>query len=174
MKRGQRAVQPSSAAVAGSQPGTRSTIIGMYSRSIEIEAPADRVWAVMSDVERWHEWTPSVTKVTLAGTGPLAVGRRATIRQPRFPPALWKITEVVPERSFTWVSVAPLVRVVARHSVEALAPGRTRALLSLEYFGLVGTLLAKWTKGITLRYLDMEAEGLKARSLNAGYRHGQV
>ena len=143
----------------------------MYSRSIEIDAPADRVWAVMSDVERWHEWTPSVTKVTLSGSGPIGVGRRATIRQPKFPPALWKVTEIEPGRSFTWVSTAPFLRVVARHSVEALSPSRTRATLSLQYFGLLGGPLARWTKDITLRYLDMEAEGLKARSVNPVYRH---
>jgi len=145
----------------------------MYSRSIEIDASADRVWAVMSDVEKWHEWTPSVTKVTLSGSGPLAVGRRATIRQPKFPPALWKVTEIDPGRGFTWVSTAPFVRVVARHSVEPLSPTRTRATLSLQYFGLLGGVLARVTKGITLRYLDMEAEGLKARSLDDRYRHGQ-
>ena len=143
----------------------------MYSRSIEIDAPADRVWAVMSNVERWHEWTPSVTKVTLSGSGPIAVGRRATIRQPKFPPALWKITEIDQGRSFTWVSTAPFLRVVARHSVAALSSSRTRATLSLQYFGLLGGPLARWTKDITLRYLDMEAEGLKARSVDPTYRH---
>ena len=107
----------------------------MYAQSIQIEAPPGRVWAVMSDVEKWHEWTPSVTSVTLSGSGPLAVGRRATIRQPKFPPALWKITEIEPGRSFTWVSTAPFVRVVARHSVEAISPSRTRATLSLQYCG---------------------------------------
>jgi len=65
------------------------------------------------------------------------------------------------------------VRVVARHSVEAVSSSRTRATLSLQYFGLLGGLLARWTKAITLRYLEMEAEGLKARSLDDGYRHGQ-
>ncbi len=32
-----------------------------YMKSIEIAAPPERVRAVMTDVEGWLEWTPSMT-----------------------------------------------------------------------------------------------------------------
>jgi uncharacterized membrane protein len=138
----------------------------------EIFAPAERTWQVMSDVERWPEWTPSVTSVTLLdGPGrPLAVGSRAVIRQPKFPPALWKVTEIEPGRRFTWVSVAPGLRVAARHSVESTDKG-SRGTLSLEMQGLLGGVWGRLTKGITERYLALEAKGLKARSENSAFRH---
>jgi uncharacterized membrane protein len=135
---------------------------------MDIAAPPDRVWSVMSDVDRWHEWTKSVTSITRKDNGPFAVGSRAVIRQPKFPPALWKITAIDPGRSFEWTSVAPGVRVVARHGVSAIAGG-TRATLSLQYHGLFGGLIARLTKGITERYLAMEANGLKARSENPSF-----
>lgn len=134
----------------------------VYERSIEIAAPPAAVFAVMADVERWPEWTASVTSVRLFG-GPLAVGSRALIRQPKFPPAWWKVTDLQADREFTWVSVAPGLRVTARHGAFD-APGGTRALLSLTYTGMFGDWLARITRDITERYLVLEAEGLKARS----------
>lgn len=138
-----------------------------FERTVDIAAPPARVWAVMSDVERWHEWTPSVTRVTLYGR-PLAAGSRALIRQPRFPPAWWKVTELVPDREFTWVSRAPGLRVVARHAVAPTTDG-TRATLRLSYGGLFGPWFARLTQNTVNTYLDFEAAGLAARSLDPGY-----
>ena len=76
---------------------------------------------------------------------------------------------VEPGKSFTWISVAPGLRVVGRHSVEETTSG-SRASLSLDYTGLFGELLARMTKDITKRYLSLEANGLKARSENPRYR----
>jgi hypothetical protein len=131
--------------------------------AIDITAPPDIVWSVMSDVERWHEWTASVRSIRLIGGGPIALGTRAWIRQPRFPPALWKVTAMEPGRSFTWESGAPGMRVYANHSVEPIATG-ARATLVLYYQGFVGRLFARITRDITNRYLRYESEGLKKRS----------
>ena len=142
-----------------------------FSISTDIDAPAERAWQVMSDTERWHEWTPSVTSVRRLGGAPFAVGSRVMIRQPKFPPALWKLTAIEPGRSFTWVSVAPGLRVVAHHQVEPTAAG-SRATLSLDLQGLFGGVFGRMTKDITERYLAFEAKGLKARSEDPGFRHG--
>lgn len=131
---------------------------------VEIEAPAGRVWAVMRDVERWPEWTPTVTSVRLLDRGPLTVGSRAIIRQPKLPPAKWRVTELdEPNRSFTWVSRGPGVRVIARHWVEACGEG-SRATLSLRFAGVLAGFFAFVTRGLNDRYLALEAKGLKQRS----------
>jgi uncharacterized protein YndB with AHSA1/START domain len=143
-----------------------------FSVTTDIHAPAERVWEVTSDVERWHEWTPSVTRVRRLDAGPLAVGSRAVIRQPKFPPALWKVVAIEPGRSFTWVSVAPGLRVVGHHAVEPTAAG-SRATLSLDLQGILGGVWGRLTRGITERYLDFEARGLAARSVDPGFRHGE-
>jgi uncharacterized membrane protein len=134
-----------------------------YRTDVDIAAPPDVVWAVMSDVERWHEWTASVRSIRLLDDKPLAVGSRAVVRQPKFPPAVWKVTAIDPGRSFTWKSGAPGMWVYGHHSVRPAAGG-SRATLGLHYEGMLGQLLSRMTRGITERYLALEAAGLKRRS----------
>lgn len=133
-----------------------------FSRTVDIAAPPGDVFAVMSEVERWSEWTASVTSITRLDSGPFVVGSRARIRQPKLPPALWTVSAIVPGRSFTWISKGPGLLVTAHHSIEPLDAG-SRVTLSIRYEGLFATLLAWMTKDINERYLDMEANGLKAR-----------
>jgi uncharacterized membrane protein len=128
--------------------------------AVEIKAPPDQVWAVMRDVERWPEWTPSVKKVRLLA-GPLAVGRRALIWQPNLPRATWEVTELDDrQRNFTWVTRSPGVLVNGRHAVERTEQG-SRAMLSIHFSGLLGGLSGWLTQNLNERYLAMEANGLK-------------
>jgi uncharacterized membrane protein len=142
-----------------------------FSTTIDIDAPAERVWEVMSDIERWHEWTPSVTSIKRLGSGPLAVASRALVRQPKFPPAMWTVTAIEPGRWFTWTNGVPGLRVVAHHSVTPTDAG-SRATLSIDFQGLLGASLARIAGKITERYLALEAKGLKARSEEPAFRHG--
>jgi carbon monoxide dehydrogenase subunit G len=140
-----------------------------FSISIDIVAPPQRVWQVMIDVDHWHEWTPSITSVKRLGGKPMAVGTRVAIRQPKFPAAIWKVTEIEPGTSFTWTSVGLGFRAVGRHAVEPTAAG-TRAQLSLEFHGIFANAFGRLTKNITERYIAFEASGLKARSDNSAFR----
>lgn len=139
-----------------------------FATAIDIDAPPERVWEVMLDVDRWHEWTPSVSGIRRVDRGPLAVGSQVIVRQPKLPPAKWVVTAIEEGRGFTWESVGPGFRVVGRHEVE-FRDGESRARLSLEHHGIVGRLIARLTAGITRRYIAYEAEGLKARSEDPGF-----
>ena len=134
-----------------------------FSTTVDIAAPPNRVWAVMTDVERWSEWTPTVTHIERLDQGPLAVGSRARIRQPKLPPAVWQVSDLLEGRSFTWVTQSPGVSVIAKHSVEPVGTG-ARATLSIRFSGLLGPLVARWTRRLNERYLALEAHGLRERS----------
>lgn len=132
--------------------------------SIEIDAPPQLVWDVFSDVERWPEWTASVTSLTGQDGSALAAGKRFAIKQPGLQKLVWKVAEIEPGTSWTWVHRSPGVLVTARHYVAALPGGRTLVRQELDQRGVLGALVAQLTVKRTKRFLAMEARGLKARS----------
>jgi hypothetical protein len=132
---------------------------------IDIQAPPDRVWAIMRDVDRWPEWTPTVRKIRRLDAGPIAVGMRGIVYQPKLPPAKWTITELDDtRRTFTWINRSPGLLITACHGVQATGAGSSRAMLSLRFTGLFAGLMARITRDLNNRYLDLEARGLKRAS----------
>ena len=140
-----------------------------FIEEIDVAAPPERVWEVMSDLDRWPEWTQSVSSVKRLGDKPFAIGTKVLVRQPKLPPAVWKISTIESGKSFSWTSSGPAIHVTAKHSIAPLAGG-SRVTLYLEYRGFVGELFARFTERITERYMSYEAEGLKARSEQAAFK----
>ncbi len=131
--------------------------------AIDIDASATLVWDVFSDVERWPEWTASVTSLkALDGPG-LAVGKRFEIKQPRLPKLVWEVTALDEGTSWTWEQRSPGGRTIAVHEVNPDGQ-RTKVLQRLDQQGPVGSLVARMMRNTTKRYLELEAQGLKARS----------
>ena len=131
--------------------------------SIDIAAPPQRVWQVMTDIERWPEWTASVISVRRLDSGALRIGSRARIKQPKFLPALWEVTQLDAGRSFAWVTRSPGVRATGIHQVKA-TPNGSRATLGVVYSGGLAPVVATLLGGVTNRFLALEAAGLRKRS----------
>jgi uncharacterized membrane protein len=132
--------------------------------SVEIDAPPQLVWDVFSDVEHWPDWTASVTSLVGLDGPALAVGRRFAIKQPGMSKLVWKVTDSDPGTSWTWVQRSPGVLVSARHDVIAQPGGRTLVRQQLDQRGVLGALVGRLMVKKTKRFLELEAQGLKARS----------
>ncbi|MCV7258874.1 SRPBCC family protein [Mycobacterium shimoidei] len=137
-----------------------------YVREETVNAPAERVWQLLADVERWPDWTESMREIKRLDDGPLAVGSQARVTQPIGPPTVWTVTELEPLRNFTWVARRPGLSFEAVHLIEDTG-GQVRTRLEFAASGPMAWL-ARLIGGSRVRsYVDMESAGLK-RAAEAG------
>jgi uncharacterized protein YndB with AHSA1/START domain len=130
--------------------------------STDIDAPVSKVWEVLVDVESWPRWTDSIDSVRRLDEGPLRVGSSARIEQPKLRPMVWTVSELVPERSFTWAARMPGVVVTGEHTITRLDDGRTRLDLAAEGGGPFAFLADLLTGRRVRQYVGLEAAGMKA------------
>jgi uncharacterized membrane protein len=135
--------------------------------SVDVAAPVDRVWQVLVDVERWPDWTDSVSSVRLLDPGPLAVGSRVRVSQPRIPTGTYTVTALEPGSGFTWEQRQPGSTVSAHHACAPLPDGGTRVELVVVMSGALGEVVGRLYRRLTQRYLATEAAGLKLRAESA-------
>jgi uncharacterized membrane protein len=120
-----------------------------------------RVYRLFIDVERWPGLTASMRSVRRLDDGPIRVGSEAKVSQPRLPTARWRVTELEPDRRFTWETSAGGVTSVGDHLVEPDGTGsKIKVVLSMRgpLSGVMGLLMG----GIARRYAAMELEGFRA------------
>lgn len=131
-----------------------------FSRAVSVRAPAAEVVRLMQAVQSWPSWNAAVSRVDRGATGPLTVGEKVTVKQPRLPAATWTVTAVQPS-GFSWTSTSLGVRSTGDHWAQDTGDGRTTATLTLTLTGPLawptGLLLARLIR----RYLRLEAEGLR-------------
>jgi uncharacterized membrane protein len=132
-----------------------------FERSIEIDAPQQRVWDVLSDLEAWPQRIETVDTVELLTPPPVTKGSRVRLRQPKLPEGTWDITVWDAPSYFEWTQKQSGVTNVAGHRVEALGDGRARLTLTLDMRGLLIPVIGLFYKGLTNRYMNLEAEGMK-------------
>ncbi len=112
----------------------------MIRASARSAATPDRLWAIVSEVERWGDRLPTVDLVRPLGSEPAGVGSKFEVRQPGLPKAVWEISDWQQGRSFTWVSTSPGIRSTAVHTVREDGDG-SRLDLSLEWTGPLARVL---------------------------------
>jgi len=113
---------------------------------IEIDAPVERVWAVLIDFERFPDWNPFIRRIH----GNAQVGSRLDVllgasgtRPMRFRPT---VKAVVPNRELRWLGRLGLPRLFdGEHifQIEPLGPNRVRFVQRERFRGLLVPLLAR-------------------------------
>ena len=132
--------------------------------TVDIAAPPERVWEVLSDVEYWSEWTPTVTVGPPARRGPAADGEpaedsasRASPRPSTSSPTSSRGAPSPGSRRGRACSPPPAT------TPSRCPDGGTRVRLSVSQSGWLASLMGRFYRGLTDRYLANEANGLKAR-----------
>jgi hypothetical protein len=132
-----------------------------FHHAVEIRVSPARVWSALLDVERWPEWTTSVSRVQRMEVGPLTLGSRTRIWQPRLMPAVWCVTSFDDKRLvFAWTTRTLGARIIARHQIDPIK-NYSRVSLSLAYTGPLSAILTRFYGDLTRDYITREANGLK-------------
>jgi demethylmenaquinone methyltransferase/2-methoxy-6-polyprenyl-1,4-benzoquinol methylase len=120
---------------------------------IEIAAPAERVWGILTDFAAYGRWNPFMARLD----GEVRVGARLRARlvvagAPALRPRL-RVTRVDPGRELCWVGRGPLVRGERTMTIQPLGGGRVRFAQRTEFTGPITPLLG---------WLDRYRPGMQA------------
>jgi len=130
---------------------------------VKIDASAEEVWAILSDVERWYEWTASIKSILLLDPKPLHVGSRGLVDQPRLPRTIWQVTELVRNQGFNWEAKSIGAHTVGEHWITPDSQGGVNVVLRVRQTGWLAWIFQPLIGKITREYVAMEAKGLKLR-----------
>ena len=105
------------------------------SHTVHIDAPPEKVWDVIIDVEGWLRWAKYMRSLERQDQGSFGVGSRVKVTPRGMPGSVWEVTEFEAGHSYTWTTqLAPGLRLTGGHVVEADGVG-TKATFSLEASG---------------------------------------
>jgi carbon monoxide dehydrogenase subunit G len=138
-----------------------------FEKSIEIDASPQRVWDILSDIQAWPQRIETVDTVEPLTPAPITAGSRFRLKQPKLPEGTWDVTVWDAPSYFEWMQKASGATSVAGHRVEALEDGRSRLTLTLEMRGLVISIIGRFYRDLTERYMNLEAEGMKRAAESA-------
>jgi len=123
-------------------------------------AHPEAIWRILADVERWPSWTPSVLEVKPLRSSELRVGTLYRVSQPKLPPAVYEVTECIPNKAFTWVRRVPGGSMIADHR---LVPrnGCTEVELSFASKGFLADVLGSIFSRQIREFVAIEARSLQ-------------
>jgi hypothetical protein len=140
--------------------------VNELSTSVEIDAPTDAVWTVLTNFDAYPEWNP-----VMQVAGRPTEGARLTVelrlpgkRATTFRPTVTRVTE---QRELRWLGhllVAGLYDGDHRFELEPLADGRTRFTQAETFGGLLAGPINRWLGDATREGFERMNAALKARA----------
>ncbi len=134
-----------------------------FEHTTDINASPAQVWAILADVARWKDWTPTVKSFEWLEGNTLAVGAKARLDVDGAGQGTWTVTSLDEGRSFSWDNHTRGVHTIGGHVVDS-RDGGSRVTLTLEQSGLMATLLRPLIARVSNRNLPVEAASLKRAS----------
>jgi uncharacterized protein YndB with AHSA1/START domain len=145
--------QPSEPAIAAEAP-----VVSAH--EVVIDAPIERVWELLTAVDRWPEWNPDVKSVSLDGP----VERGSSFRWKAGPGTITsRVEHVEPPRVVAWSGRTLGIRAVHVWRLES-RDGGTLARTEESYDGLVARVLRRSLQKMLDTSLADGASYLKAEA----------
>jgi len=122
-----------------------------FESSIEINAPATKVWALVDRLEEWPKWMPSIKKIERTSKEPLTVDSKLfvtakvswlTVR------LLMTITKFVPERSVVLEGKALGTKLIRFYTLEPLN-GKTKITIGGDVSGALAWLARRGGQAVS-------------------------
>jgi carbon monoxide dehydrogenase subunit G len=116
-----------------------------FESSIDIDAPAERVWALIDKLEEWPQWMPSIKKIERVFLGPLAAGSQlsVTAKVSRLTvKLLMMVTEFVPGRNVVLEGKALGTKLARFYTLEPVN-GKTKLTIGGDVSGALAWLACR-------------------------------
>jgi len=122
-----------------------------FESSIDINAPTEKVWALIDKLEEWPQWMPSIKKIEKLSEGPLAVGSQLSVTanvSGLTVTLLMTIIAFVPERSVVLEGKALGTKLTRFYTLEPL-DGKTKVTIGGDVFGALAWLACRGGKAVS-------------------------
>jgi len=132
-----------------------------FESSVEINAPVEKLWTLVDNLEEWPKWMPSIKKIERVSKGPLTVGSQLSViaKVSRLTvKLLMTITEFVPERAVVMEGKALGTKLTRFYTLEPVN-GKTKVTVGGEVSGLMAWLARRGGQAISEKIV----QGLKKK-----------
>jgi carbon monoxide dehydrogenase subunit G len=122
-----------------------------FESSIDINAPVEKVWALIDKLEEWSQWMPSIKKIARLSKEPLTVGSQlsVTAKVSRLTvKLLMTITEFVPERTVVMKGKALGTSLTRFYAMEPVN-GKTKVTTGGEVSGALAWLARRGGQAVS-------------------------
>ncbi len=116
-----------------------------FESSVEINAPASKVWTLIDKLEEWPQWMPSIKKIEKLSKEPLGVGSRISVKAKvsgLTVTLLMTITKFVPERSVVLEGKALGTKLTRFYNLDPVN-GRTKVTIGGDVSGALAWLACR-------------------------------
>ena len=132
-----------------------------FESSVDINAPTEKIWAVVDRLEEWSQWMPSIKRIERLSEEPLTVGSQLSVTakvSKLTVKLLMTITKFVPERTVVLQGKALGTKLTRFYVLESVSE-ETKATVGGEVSGFLAWLARRGGQAIS----DEIAQAVKTR-----------
>jgi len=129
-----------------------------FEEAITIQAPAEQIYTVYTDVSAWSKWDAETVSSSI--DGPFEVGSTGKIKPEGQPETAIVFVEVTPNKSFTVECKLPLCKMQFVHEIESMSD-ETQVKNIVVFSGLLSPVFGRLFGSKIQKGMQGSLQGLK-------------